>query len=242
MYVDNDSTFTFDYDWATATKQDGSYYRGDENQVNYPLVNLFAENEHGNRDLTIIEFHRPELGGATKVQGLRNANFQIAASYDGQKYGILFTPEGTERVPVHFNIEENGVYTLRWNTQNGEFTSLRLVDNKTGVNYDMLANDHYTFEASTEDYASRFYITYACTGVEEEIANANDNFAFFDGSEWVINGKGQLDVIDMTGRVLYAVQLNNDQNRVNLDGFAQGVYLMRVIDNKVVRTQKIIVR
>ena len=145
-------------------------------------------------------------------------------------------------MPVHFNFEENGIYTLRWNTQNGEFTSLRLVDNKTGVNCDMLANDHYTFEASTDDYASRFYITYACIGVEEEVTNADDNFAFFDGSEWIVNGKGQLDVIDMTGRVLYAVQLNNDQNRVNLDGFAQGVYLMRVIDNKVVRTQKIIVR
>ena len=242
MYVPADSTFTFKYDWATATKQDGSYYRGAENQVNYPLVNLFAENGRGNRDLTVIELNRPELGGATKVQGLHNANFQIAASLDGQKYGILFTPEGTERVPVHFNFEENGIYTLRWNTQNGEFTSLRLVDNKTGANCDMLANDHYTFEATTDDYASRFYITYACIGVEEEVTNTDDNFAFFDGSDWIINGKGQLDVIDLTGRVLYAVQLNNDQNRVNLDGFAQGVYLMRVIDNKVVRTQKIIVR
>ncbi|MBQ6728867.1 MAG: choice-of-anchor J domain-containing protein [Bacteroidales bacterium] len=242
MYVPADATFTFDYDWATSTKQDGSYYRGAENQVNYPLVNLFAENGRGNRDLAVIEFNRPKLGGATKVQGLRNANFQIAASLEGQKYGILFTPEGTERVPVHFNFEENGIYTLRWNTQNGEFTSLRLVDNKTGVNCDMLANDHYTFEASTDDYASRFYITYACIGVEEDVTNADDNFAFFDGSEWIVNGKGQLDVIDMTGRVLYTVRLNNDQNRVNLDGFAQGVYLMRVIDNKVVRTQKIIVR
>ena len=92
------------------------------------------------------------------------------------------------------------------------------------------------------DYASRFYITYTCTGVDEEVMYESDNFAFFDGSEWVVNGKGQLDVIDMTGRVLYAEQLNNDQNKVNLDGFAKGVYLMRVIDNKVVRTQKIIVR
>lgn len=242
MYVPADSTFTFKNDWATSTKQDGSYYRGAENQVNYPLVNLFAENGRGNRDLAVIEFNRPELGGATKVQGLRNANFQIAASLEGQKYGILFTPEGTERVPVHFNFEENGIYTLRWNTQNGEFTSLRLVDNKTGATCDMLANDHYTFEASTDDYPSRFYITYACIGVEEEVTNTDDNFAFFDGSEWIVNGKGQLDVIDMTGRVLYTVRLNNDQNRVNLDGFAQGVYLMRVIDNKVVRTQKIIVR
>lgn len=242
MYVGADETFTFDYGWATTTKEGGSYYRGGENQVNYPLVNLFVENERGNRDLTVIELNRPALGGATKVNGLRNANFQIAANYENQRYGILFTPEGTERVPVHFKTEENGTYTLSWNMHNGNFTSLRLVDNMTGVNYDMLANDHYTFEATTDDYASRFYITYTCTGVDEEVMYESDNFAFFDGSEWVINGKGQLEVIDMTGRVLYAEQLNKDQNRVNLDGFAAGVYLLRVIDNKVVRTQKIIVR
>ena len=247
MYFNPEGTettkdFTFDYDLATTTNQTGSYYRGREGQVNYPLVNLFAENERGNHDLTIIELHRPELGGATKVSAMCNANFEIAASYGGDRYGILFTPEGTERVPVHFTTEENGVFTLRWSMYNGDFTSLRLVDNKTGVNYDMLANDHYTFEASTDDYASRFYITYTCTGVDEEVMYESDNFAFFDGSEWVVNGKGQLDVIDMTGRVLYAEQLNNDQNKVNLDGFAKGVYLMRVIDNKVVRTQKIIVR
>lgn len=247
MYFNPEGTettkeFTFDYDLADTTNQTGSYYRGREGQVNYPLVNLFAENERGNHDLTVIELHRPELGGATKVSAMCNANFEIAASYEGDRYGILFTPEGTERVPVHFTTEENGVFTLRWSMYNGDFTSLRLVDNKTGVNYDMLANDHYTFEASTEDYASRFYITYTCTGVDEEFMFESDNFAFFDGSEWVVNGKGQLDVIDMTGRVLYAEQLNNDQNRVNLDGFAKGVYLMRVIDNKVVRTQKIIVK
>ena len=235
---------TFKPAMAVATPAEGytfTHFR-DEEHINYPLVNLFAENSVGNRDLAVIEFNRPELGGATKINGLRNANFQIFAHIDDNNYGLLFTPEGTERVPVWFKTEEDGVFTLSWNMLHGNFTSLRLVDNKTGINYDMLANDHYTFEATTEDYASRFYITYACTGMDEEVTYDSDNFAFYDGSEWVINGKGQLDVIDMTGRVLFAEQLNNDQNRVNLEGFATGVYLLRVIDNKVVKTQKIIVR
>lgn len=245
MYsADASSEYVFNYAWATADKaEDGSsYFRGGENQLNYPLVNLFAENQQGNRDLTIIEFNRPELGGASKVKGLHNADFKIAASLDGLDYGILFTPEGTERIPVHFQTEQDGTYTLTWDMQNGDFTSLRLIDNKTGVNYDMLANDSYTFEASADDFTSRFYITYTVTGLDEEVVFDSNSFAFFNGSEWVINGKGRLDVIDMTGRVLYAAQLSSDQNRVNLDGFAKGVYLLRVIDNKVVRTQKIIVR
>jgi hypothetical protein len=234
-------TFTFTTDMATTTTDGGSYFRGADEQVNYPLVNLFAENETGNRDLTIIELNRRELGGAAKINELRNANFQIAAALDGQRYGILFTPEGTEKVPVHFVAEEDGTYTLRWSTCNGEFTSLILVDNLTGGICNMLSTDHYTFEASKDDYASRFYITYTVTGVDEN--NEGDGtFAFFDGSEWVVNGKGQLDVVDVQGRTLYSARLVNDKNRVSLNGVAAGVYLLRVSDGTNTMVQKIVVK
>ena len=241
MHTDSNTDFEFDYDWATATKQNGSYYRGREDQVNYPLVNLFAENEGGSRDLAVIELNRPELGGATKVQAMRNANFQIAASLYGKRYGILFTPENTEKVPVHFTTEEDGTFTLTWDTHNGDFTSLFLVDNMTGAITDMLHSDHYTFDATTSDYASRFYLTYACTGVEE-VNEGDGSFAFFDGSEWVVNGKGQLDIVDVTGRVLFSKRIANEQNRVNLNNVAPGVYMMRISDGKDTMVQKIVVR
>lgn len=246
MYsADATTPFTFNYTWATTkpvSEIDNSYYRNHEGRLNYPVVNIFAENERGNRDLTVIELLRPELGGATKVMGLRNANFHIAANFGSKNYGILFTPEGINKVPVHFVTETDGTYTLRWSTYNGLFSSLLLIDNKTGVFYDMLANDHYTFEASAEDYSSRFYITFDCTGIEEN-GNANNTFAFYDGNEWVVNGKGHLDVVDVTGRVLHAEQLYNEQNRINLNSYAKGVYLLRMIDNNdFVRTQKIVVK
>ena len=241
MHTDSNTDFEFDYAWATADPKDNSYYRGHEVQVNYPLVNLLVENEGGSRDLAVIELNRPELGGATKVQAMRNANFQIAASLYGKRYGILFTPENTEKVPVHFTTEENGTFTLTWDTHNGDFTSLFLVDNMTGAITDMLHSDHYTFDASTSDYASRFYLTYACTGVEE-VNEGDGSFAFFDGSEWVVNGKGQLDIIDVTGRILFSKRIANEQNRVNLNNVAPGVYMMRVSDGKDTMVQKIVVR
>ena len=209
--------------------------------MNYPLVNLFAENERGNRDMVVVELNRPELGGATKANGLRNANFQIAASLQGHRYSLLFTPENTDKVPVHFTTEENGTFTLTWNTQNGNFTSLLLVDNKTGNITDMLASDHYTFNASTNDYASRFYLTYACTGVEEN-NDGDGSFVFFDGSQWVVDGQGFMDVVDMLGRTVYTERLVNEHNRVNLNGVVPGVYLMRVSDGKNTMVQKIVVK
>ena len=236
----DNTTLTFKPSMAKATAA-GTYFRGDDDRINYPLVNLFVENAIGIRDLAIVEFNRPELGGATKVNGLRNANFQLAASLEGQRYGLVFTPEGTERVPVHFTTEENGTFTLTWETMHGNFTSLLLVDNMTGTITDMLRADHYTFDASKDDYASRFYLTYTVTGVDE-YNEGDGSFAFFDGSEWVVNGKGQLDIVDVTGRVLFSKRLVNERNRVSLNGVANGVYLMRVTDGKNTMVQKIVVR
>ena len=241
MYSAADNNeFSFTQSMATTEKEDGSYFRGDE-QINYPLVNLFARSQAGNNDLAIIELNRPEIGGATKMSFMTNANFELSAYLDGQDYGLLFTPEGTEKVPVHFTTQEDGTYTLTWDTQNGVFTSLLLVDNMTGTITDMLRADHYTFDAKTSDYASRFYLTYACTGVEE-VNEGDGSFAFFDGSEWIVNGKGQLDVIDVTGRVLFSKRIANEQNRVNLNNVAPGVYMMRVSDGKDTMVQKIVVR
>lgn len=238
---DNETTvdITFDPSMASTTEDPNSYFRAE--RVNYPLVNLFAQNAAGNRDLAVVEFNRPELGGATKVGFMTNANFQIAAHLDGENYGLLFTPENTEKVPVRFYTDEDGTFTLTWSTFNGDFTSLLLVDNMTGTITDMLRSDHYTFDAKTSDYASRFYLTYACTGVEE-VNEGDGSFAFFDGSEWVVNGKGQLDIIDVTGRVLFSKRIANEQNRVNLNNVAPGVYMMRVSDGKDTMVQKIVVR
>ena len=233
------ATLTFTPTMATTTEDPNSYFRAE--RVNYPLVNLFVQNAAGNRDLTVVEFNRPELGGATKVGFMTNANFQIAAHLDGENYGMLFTPENTEKVPVRFYTDEDGTFTLTWSTFNGDFTSLLLVDNMTGTITDMLRSDHYTFDAKTSDYASRFYLTYACTGVEE-VNEGDGSFAFFDGSEWVVNGKGQLDIIDVTGRVLFSKRIANEQNRVNLNNVAPGVYMMRVSDGKDTMVQKIVVR
>ena len=237
--ANEEGSLTFTKDMATTENTPSSYFRSEK--VNYPLVNIFAENERGNRDMTVIEFNRPEIGGVKEIQGLRNANFHIAAHLEGQGYGLLFAPEGTDRVPVRFYTNENDTFTLTWSTYNGNFTSLLLVDNMTGTITDMLHADHYTFDATTDDYASRFYITFAVTDVEEYNEGDND-FAWFDGSEWVINGKGNLDVVDVLGRTIYSTRLTNDQNRVNLNNVAEGVYMLRVSDGNRTKVQKVVVR
>ena len=104
----------------------------------------------------------------------------------------------------------------------------------------MIRHDHYTFNGSVDDYAARFYLTYNVTDVEE--IGGEEQFAWFDGNDWIVNGKGQLEVVDMLGRVLYSQHVNGEQVRLQLDGYAAGVYMLRMSGNKNVKAQKIVVK
>lgn len=207
---------------------------------NYPLVNLYLNSEKGCADLTTVEFHRPEWGGARKLRELRQGNGLFYAYHDGEPYAALFTKEGTTRVPLWFEPKEDDIYTISWNMANGYFTSLYLIDNLTGIQYDMLENDSYVFEGHKQDYASRFYISFECTDVEEHEEEVDNTFAFFDGSQWVVTGEGMLDLIDLQGRILWQRKISGGQSRVSLPNVAKSMYLLRLVNSKETKIQKII--
>lgn len=208
---------------------------------NYPLVNLYLSSENGCTDVTVVEFHRPAWGGATKQKELRQGNGLFYAYHDGEPYAALFVKEGSERVPIWFEAKEDDVFTISWNTANGYFNSLYLVDNLTGVRYDMLNNDSYAFEGKKSDYYSRFYGTFDCLDVEEN-EDVNINMAFFDGSQWVITGEGRIELIDLQGRVLWNSRITGGQSRVSLPDVASGLYLFRLTNANETRVQKIVIK
>ena len=246
----DNATLTFEQSsMATTSSAPESYFR---DKVNYPLVNLFAEDETGHRDLTVVEFHRPELGGAAKLDYMRTAPFSLAAHYSGKSYGILFATDDIERVPVHFKPAADGLITLSWSTHNGEFSLLKLVDNKLGVEHNMLADNSYSFMASADDYSSRFYITYECSGmgVEENeeggASTGSATFAYINNGNIVVDvGAGHgasLQVIDVLGRVLYSQEGLEGACTVSTSGLAKGVYILRLSSNQGIKTQKIVVQ
>ena len=219
------------------TDADGHFR--DEWHPNYPLVNLYLSSEQGCADVTVIEFERPEWGGAKKLKELRVGNGVFYAQHDDTHYAALFAKAGTERVPLWFEAKDDDVFTIKWNTANGDFHEMYLVDNMTGVRYDMVAHDSYTFEGHKGDYPSRFYITFNVTDVEEN-DDANHGFAFFDGSQWVVTGEGQLEFVDMHGRVLWKKRVDG-QSRVGLPQVAPSLYLLRLTNGRETRIQKIII-
>lgn len=217
-----------------------SPYRSD---VNYPLVILNCYDPEGDYDKTKIEVNRPELGGGSKMHNLHNGNAKIYASFEGNDYQTLFTPEGVNEVPVRFEAMEDGVYTIKWETHNGNFHYLHLIDNLAGTDTDCLSKSEYKFEGKTSDYHSRFKLVFGCVGIEENDDSESDtNFAFINGEELFINGAGDLYMFDITGRCVMSTRTAGEQASVSLPKVSAGVYLLRLEGGEQVKIQKIIIQ
>lgn len=221
---------------TTAT---GVTFRDD--QPHYPLVNLFATDDKGNRDMVTVELGRPDKGGAIKQGGLRAGKGNIYCHYEDEDYAIAFTQPGLEEASIRFATAEDCAYTMKWNTQNGEFDYLHLIDNLTGLDIDCLTTEKYIFFSKTSDYKSRFRLKFKCSEEDNEDTSSNaSNFAFILGDELVVNGEGTLQLIDLNGRIVSKEMLHGSQSSVHLPNTAAGVYLLHLTDSNGTRIQKII--
>ena len=219
-----------------------STFRGEE-QPAYPLVNLAVTESDGSREFVTIELDRPDNGGAAKMKGLRNGTSLIYTSIDGEDYSIAFMPAGTTSAAVRFETIEDGTFTMNWNTQNGTFSYLHLIDNMTGMDIDCLASNEYKFTASPDDYDSRFKLVFSYTGVEENEAasTSSASFAFMMNGNLVVNGEGMADIFDLTGRLVSSTRLTGDQSTIGLPTVARGIYMVRLTNDDGSKVQKVVI-
>lgn len=218
-----------------------SNFRSEANH--YPMVNMAVEDERGRRDYTTVELDRPDEGGGEKIRGLHAGDASLWVSYGGQDWQVAFTKPGLREVPVRFEAYKDVTYTLSWETHNGYFSYMHLIDNLTGTDIDCLQANEYRFEATTHDYTSRFRLVFEFTGVEEndEPTEGPTSFAFMMGDELVINGEGMLEMFDLNGRCLFSEMLHGTQSTVSLPQTASGVYILRLTANQQTRTQKMVI-
>lgn len=237
----SEGTITFNEDMRTNAGTET--YRKDNDTIAYPLVNLFATDSNGKQEIAVIELGRPEAGGAIKMREMHFANCVMYARYEEENYAIAFTKEGETSVPVRFEAINDDNFTLTWETRNGTFEYLHLIDNLMGADIDMLTCNNYKFNGKVSDYSSRFKLVFEYTGIEEnEDEIAQDNFAFMMNDNLVVTGEGYLELIDLNGRTLYETRLTDAQTTVGLPDVAKGLYLLRLTNNKKVNTQKIVIK
>jgi hypothetical protein len=187
----------------------------------------------GNKTVDKARIRFGEGRGLEKFQLNQNSS-KLYMPQDNKDYAVVYSDAQGE-MPVNFKAEENGNYTISFNTENVEFGYLHLIDNMTGNDVDLLSTPSYSFDAKVTDYASRFKLVFAA-------GNANDdNFAFYNNGNIVINNEGNaiLNIVDVLGRTISSQNINGSEN-VTINAKA-GVYMIQLIQGNNVKTQKIVV-
>ena len=159
----------------------------------------------------------------------------------GNKEFAVVNSTNEGEMPVNFKAAQNGTYTFSVEPKNVEMTYLHLIDNMTGADVDLLATPSYTFEASNDDYASRFRLVFKANADVEE-NTATETFAYFNGTNWTVSNVGDatLQVVDMMGRVLSSETISGNAE-VSINQPA-GIYMLRLVNGENVKVQKVVVR
>lgn len=225
---------------AMRTNTRGNGFRTGE-QPRFPLVNFTLTDCNGNTDVAVLEVGRSENGGGKKLR-VGSVNGRISLRHDNKNFAILFRDITEGSQTLNFAAEEDGNFTLSWNTANAEFSSLTLVDNITGIKTDMLTHDHYTFEGRVDDYNTRFKIVFGEIVTNDEEEPILEHFAFFDNGNLIVNGTGHFEVVDVLGRVVYATELTDTQNTVSLPSNVRGVCMLCLTRNNETKVIKMVIQ
>ena len=211
--------------------------RGDDPELLFDavrgIVNLKVCNSDGDLvDNAIVRFAE---GGIMRKLYLSNNSTRVFIPRGNDEMAIVRSDNERE-LPVNFKASRNGTYTLSVDNESLGLDYLHLIDNLTGEDVDFLATPSYTFEAKTSDYASRFRLLFAPIG--EDADGDNAPFAFISNGNITINQEGTLQIVDMTGRVVMA---GDAEHCISTAGMTAGMYVLRLITDEGVKTQKIVI-
>jgi hypothetical protein len=175
------------------------------------------------QDKSTVDRVRIRLGEGIGMEKFKLDNYrgsQLSIWQDGKDYAVTYLKNQTF-VPVNFKAAQNDTFTLTLEANTTEHKYIHLIDNLTGADIDLLETPDYTFEAKTSNYASRFVLVF------DENSLLNPTLDDFDATDGIIQ------ILDLTGRV---VATNRNTK------LTPGVYILRLITENDINSQKIIIK
>ena len=154
--------------------------------------------------------------------------------HKGERFASVDLGKADKAVNLYFEPKKTGFFTLSVQPQ-GNYTYLHLIDKLAGKDINLLETNEYTFVGSAADDANRFIVRVGKPDNDED--DANQVFAYQSGNDIVVSGEGELQVFDVTGRMV-ATQHVNGVGTWRAASVQNGVYIMRLNG----KTQKIVVR
>ena len=157
---------------------------------------------------------------------------------DDADYAIAMMDINVNEIPVSFETNVMGQYTISLRQDNCEFDELYLLDKQTGEKVNILEND-YTFIATSNDAPERFVLLKD----NRQQTTDNSHFAYINNGDIVvygIEGKAQISIFDAMGRCLYKGSSSDETARIAND-FSAGVYVIQKADDNGVKVQKLMI-
>lgn len=151
-------------------------------------------------------------------------------------YSVVYVDD-EESLPLNF---EGGFaeYTISLSECGDSFDAIILEDKLTGEKVN-LQTESYTFIHSGNSNAERFVLSF----VNGQQTTDNSHFAYINNGEIIINdinGNAQINIYDVTGRRVYNNANMDAACYVHTGGYSSGVYIIQKIDDKGIKTQKIL--
>jgi len=205
-----------------------------------------AKSAAGRMKLNIAGNNNEDCAYVYFSQGLgltKMPNFDVTAPSlfihnDEGDYAIAHTGIDSEALELMFKNSQSGDFTLSVGTEGLRFSYLHLIDRVAGTDTDLLQTPEYRFTATGLEDNARFQLVFrVMTGVNETVEEAP--FAFINNGQLIVNAEGTLQILDMTGRV---VSTHNTTDHIATNGMANGVYVLRLMNENNVRTQKIVIK
>ena len=202
------------------------------------IVLNVAQDRGNTIDRAIVRFGQ---GRALPKFMLNEHNTKLYISKDGDDFAVVRSNKN-DRLPVNFEPAEDGIYSINVNVENLTVRYLHLIDHEEGNDIDMLQNPNYRFEAKANGKPGRFELVFRTGSSFKELFSSDENsFCFCNNGNWIINNDGEaiLQVVDVNGRILSSEEISGCVSK-RIEA-APGVYMLRLINGKDMKVQKIVV-
>ena len=148
-------------------------------------------------------------------------------------------------VPVGFKAGVNGNYSIKASelASFSNLSNLILKDLQTGITQNLLQNPVYNFASSTADNANRFQLIFNSTSGINNLTN-NSSVIYYADNQIQIQSNNQierLEIYNAIGQLVYQSNTKSNQLSVNVSDFTRGTYIVRLIANQKIQTQKLII-
>ena len=169
--------------------------------------------------------------GLNKIEHINKAVPMIYINQNDEDYAIAAMDNDVKSFNLNFKAAATGRYTLNVKLE-GNFNYIHLIDKLAGKDIDMLVEKDYTFIGSPADSENRFIVRLGMNNGD------NDDFVYQSGSNIIVDGYGELQVFDITGRMVMNTTVNGVQTVSHGASLQTGVYIFRLEG----KTQKIVIR